>query len=175
MSGKLNYGFDIDGTLCTIDSALEAFNKITKREITLPTMLSYHFAEIYNLSKEEEISIWKEQTKDIILNSEPNVKIVDYLKSLKSKGHKITIVTARPVEYLGVTKYWLEKQGIKYDALYMGQSDKFDVLHSEKVVQFLDDKGELIENLMNTPLAETCELTIVDAPYNRNFKSHSRI
>lgn len=171
---KLNYGFDIDGTLCTIDSALQAFNKITKNSILIDGMYDYHFAKVYDLSPQDEVAIWKEQTKNIILASEPNISVVNYLKRLREQGNGITIVTARGVEYTEETAFWLKKYGIQYDSLHMNQTDKFKVLHNEEVVRFLDDKGELIESLMSTPLAETCELTIVDAPYNRKFKSHSR-
>lgn len=137
-------------------------------------MYSYNFKEVYGLATEDEIEIWKNHSDEIIRTSKPLEMVVDYLRKEKAKGSTIILVTARHIDFLGSTTDWLHKYDIPYDKLYMGATDKYDPLKQERISQFLDDKGSLIENLMNTDLKDTCELTLVDAPYNRGFASHSR-
>lgn len=171
---KKTIAFDIDGTLCSIDSALTKFNTLTGKLILAPDMFDYQFKKVYGLTVEDEIAIWNEHTEDIIYTSEPIKKVVDYLKQQKELGNDIAIVTARSSKYFEVTKEWFHKYNVPFDRLYMSQTDKYDALKYEKAIRFLDDKGSLIEHLMGTDLKDTCNLTIIDAPYNKEFKSHSR-
>lgn len=171
---KKTVAFDIDGTLCTIESALLKFNELTGKNILMPDMFDYHFKVVYDLAVEDEVKIWDAHTESIIAESKPIIQVVDYLKEVKSKGNDVAIVTARHSKYLDVTKEWFDRYNIPYDRIYMGETDKYEPLAFEKAVQYLDDKGSLVEKLMGTDLQDTCDLTIIDAPYNQQFKSHSR-
>lgn len=171
---KKTIAFDIDGTICSIDSALEKFNKITGKSILYPDMYDYQFQTVYELSVEAEVNIWAEHTDDIIRTSMPIPKVVHYLKQQKALGNDIAIITARSSKHFDVTKEWFKTHNIPFDRLYMGQTDKYEPIAYEKAVRYLDDKGSLIENLMGTDLKDTCDLTIIDAPHNRKYKSHSR-
>lgn len=174
MQDKLTLAFDIDGTLCTIDKALEVFNRETGKFITPETMYAYEFKKVYELEVEHEISIWKKYTTEVALESGLNTRLVNYLHKRKKQGARIVLVTARQVEFEKQTRDWLLKHEIPFDKLYMGETDKYQTLKDEKADRFFDDKGSLVENLMHTDLAEDCELTIVDSAYNKDFISHSR-
>lgn len=171
---KKTIAFDIDGTLCSIDSALKRFNEITGKAILYPDMWDYQFQAVYGLSVEDEVKIWTDHTDEIIRTSVPIPKVVQYLKEQKALGHDIAIITARSSKHFDVTKEWFHDYNIPFDRLYMGQTDKYEPIAYEKAIQYLDDKGSLIENLMGTDLKDTCDLTIIDAPHNRKYKSHSR-
>ena len=70
---------------------------------------------------------------DYVKNSTPNVKMIEYMKSLKIAGYRINIYTARRMETSGhdvgvaiarsakATFEWLDKYQVPYDALYFGK------------------------------------------------------
>lgn len=49
----------------------------------------------------------------------PNKEVVDSAKRLAKAGTRIVLMTGRPESHRGVTEKWLEKHGIKYEALHM--------------------------------------------------------
>ena len=54
---------------------------------------------------------------NLITLDQPNLKVVDLLKSLKDFGCKVFILTARPVENINATIEWLKENNIPWDDL----------------------------------------------------------
>lgn len=166
--------YDLDGTLFSLKQSIEFFNELKNKNYKLEDIDSYNFSHLYGMSAEEYLETWISLSERIVKHSKLNKKILNNLLMEKSQGSKIIIVTARNKELDDLNKKVLNKHGIPFDEYYSNQTDKYHVLRSENASRFFDDNGELVENLMNTDIESTCELTIVDAPYNKNFKSHSR-
>jgi len=66
-----------------------------------------------------------------------NEDILDKMKKAKDNGDDVVILTARSAHYRDLTKKWLSKNGVPYDALVMRPTDD---LRSDKRV-----KRELME------------------------------
>lgn len=167
-------GYDLDGTLFSMEKTIEMFNKEYNKTLTLEDIKEYDFSPIYQLNDGDYLATWFKHAEEIILTSDLNKKVFDNLMREHECGSEIIIVTARDSRFDTLNHEILTKLGIPYSKLYTNQSDKLDVLIQNNASRFFDDKGDLIENLMNTPLEKSCELTIINAPYNQEFKSHSR-
>ena len=53
----------------------------------------------------------------------PNAPVVDLCNKLYDSGEFIIICTARPIEYVGLTKTWLDRHRIRYNLLMMRSQD----------------------------------------------------
>lgn len=166
--------YDLDGTLFSIQQCLDFFNNLKGKDFDISDIKTYDFSHMYDMDYKEYVQTWIDLGDRIVTESKLNDKMFQNLLLEKSKGSDIIIVTARNGGLDELNKEHLKNLNIPYDRYYSNQNDKYDVLKDEKASRFFDDKGELIENLMNTDLNGICELTIVDAPYNKKFKSHSR-
>lgn len=171
---KRTVAYDLDGTLFSIKQTIQMFNEKTNKNVRLQDIKKYNFAEYYEMTEEDYLHTWIEISERVVRESKINQKMLNNLKLEKSVGSEIIIVTARETFLHDLNKEILDELKIPYDRLYVGHLDKYDVLKENKTTRFFDDRGELVEHLMTTDLADTCELTIVDAPYNKNFSSHSR-
>lgn len=78
---------------------------------------------------------------NLITLDQPNLKVVDLLKSLKDFGCKVFILTARPVENINATIEWLEENDIPYDDLrckpHSSQYQKSDKFKESELHRFL--------------------------------------
>lgn len=166
--------YDLDGTLFSIKQCIEMFNKLKNKNYKLEDIVKYNFGYLYDMSEEEYLETWIQLSEKIVTESKINKKMLENLHSEKEKGSRIIIVTARDKKLDRLNEEILYKNGILFDAYYSDNLEKYSVLKQEKVNRFFDDRGELIHNLMETDLEESCELTLVDAPYNQEFKSHNR-
>lgn len=166
--------YDLDGTLFSIKQCIELFNQRTNKKYSLKDIEQYSFGYLYGLSPEEYLETWLSISEEVIVKSEVNEKMLQNLRLEKEQGSRILIVTARDKKLERLSEESLIKHNIHYDGIYSGSEDKYATLKKENVSRFFDDRGELIHRLMQTDLEKSCELTIVDAPYNKNFQSHSR-
>ena len=117
---------------------------------------------------------------NLITLDQPNLKIVDLLKSLKDFGCKVFILTARPVENIQATIEWLEENEIPWDDLrckphnsQYQKSDKFkeSELHRffkaynsspEQVILSVDDDEK------NIRMFESYGISTLNPLYNLN-------
>jgi hydroxymethylpyrimidine pyrophosphatase-like HAD family hydrolase len=70
-------------------------------------------------------------------NAEVNEGMLDKIKDARENGDNVVILTARSAHYRDITKKWLSKNGVPYDALIMRPTDN---ITSDKKV-----KRELLE------------------------------
>jgi len=79
---------------------------------------------------------------NLITLDQPNLKIVDLLKSLKDFGCKVFILTARPVENIQATIEWLEENEIPWDDLrckpHNSQYQKSDKFKESELHRFFN-------------------------------------
>lgn len=112
---------------------------------------------VFNMSKYKTIAVdfdgtlcfspWPEV-------GEPNTELIDFLKLVKSKGHKLILWTCRTGHALEMAVKWCEEQGVFFDAvndnlqehiaLYGGNSRKIwcDCYIDDKSIhpKFIDEK-----------------------------------
>ena len=54
-----------------------------------------------------------------LIQDKPNLPMIELAKNYKENGFEVIILTGRPESTRKVTKEWLQKYNIPYDALYM--------------------------------------------------------
>ena len=83
----------------------------------------------------------------------PNKATVVKMQDLKSKGYKIVIVTARPIQLAQLTERWLRLHHIPFDNIFCvgfgkgTKERKLRVIENEKIEIFVDNNNRLIEFL----------------------------
>lgn len=170
----MKVAYDLDGTLFSLKKAIQVFNKEFNKHVKVKDFTNYAFKEVYGIDGETERKVWLKYNAEIIAESKPLEALTNHAKKMHALGNEILIITARPEEFYKLNKDTLDRYNIPYDKIYMNQLEKYPILKEERVDRFFDDRGELIESLMKTDVADFCELTLIDAPYNQNFDCNSR-
>lgn len=152
----MNIGIDIDNTLTDIEKDLfDIANKYTKKinpnfEYKNPikfdgfTNMSTFYINIFGWNTEQVESFFRNERIEVVDKALPRPGVVDVLKKLKDKGNIIYIVTARTDRYDDMpyerAKTWLDKNGIVYDKLIVGATDKVKVCKELGIDVFIDDQ-----------------------------------
>jgi uncharacterized HAD superfamily protein len=159
MPRKRVLGFDLDGTIFSIKKAIEVTNRKLGIDIDIHFMTQTDFDLIYYATMDEE------SQNEIIKGSRPNVKMTEYLSNEHLAGSEIILITARNVKYAQATIKELTDSGIYFDKIYF-TSRKLDLVFSEEIDMFFDDKAETIAEIVNADIRTYGVL--VSAPYNRD-------
>ena len=109
------YCFDLDGVVAK-DDELKVRDNSTE----------YH----------DSLSEWSDyQWMKYFRNCEPNLEVVELIKSLKLAGHTIKFYTARPIKQTRSTILWLEDHQIPYDYIKFNKPSA-DVFIDDRAVRF---------------------------------------
>lgn len=147
-------GIDIDDTLTdirdelkkvTLDYANSLNKQINEDTVSLDKNNDgSNYKEKYNFNDEELQYFFRNIQEKIIKVAEPRADVVEIIKKLRKDGNKICIITARDYEFhddpYGISKEWLDRNGIEYDKLIINVREKAKVCLEEKVDIFIDDK-----------------------------------
>lgn len=147
-------GVDIDDTLTDIRKELQKasfdYAKGLNKQINEDTVSldknndGSNYKEKYNFNDEELQYFFRNIQEKIIKVAEPRADVVEIIKKLRKDGNKICIITARDYEFhddpYGISKEWLDRNGIEYDKLIINVREKAKVCLEEKVDIFIDDK-----------------------------------
>jgi len=83
----------------------------------------------------------------------PNKKMIAVLRSWQARGDRIIIISARPKQLEGLTKWWLERNRIPFDQLLLvgkgkGVAErKLEIIQKEKIGLFFDDDPKTVKFL----------------------------
>jgi len=161
--------FDLDGTLALIDHRKHLVQKdiAAKRWLdkldpvqAVEVMREVLFDKTAALRHFEEKSNWKQQWDDFYdqcIHDEPNKPVVAALHAHRNAGNQIVIFSGRSKRVESLTRDWLSKHSIPYDALIMrpdGDNTPDDVLKStwldkyfpafSKVLCVYDDRDKVV-------------------------------
>lgn len=167
-------GFDLDGTLFSVKKAIKVFNRECNQTKKLKDITEYNFANVYNISEEEAKNIWKTFGKEIYSESKLIEKVYNLMNYFVGQGYKIAVITARPTEYSEMHDDIFKRFDITPDYFHIGQSNKYQSIKTLGVSYFFDDYGEMMDELSKTDIVESCNLMLIDAPYNQKFKHLQR-
>lgn len=177
---KLNIGLDLDGTLTTMDSIIDVFNRETGKKLTADDYRVYHLGEVYGMTNDELRTVWGQYEYEIYDRALPIWNLHAFMDKWRKyqtkdkKGNKIYIVTSRPEKQRGVTEQWLKRNHIKYDGLFMGYHTKLTAVVEHGLDVVVDDKAEHIQLIDKEPMVD-CEAFLVDRPYNRWYQTEKRV
>ena len=152
----MNIGIDIDNTLTDIEKELfDIANKYTKKinpnfEDKSPvkfdgfTNMANFYVDLFGWNDEQLEIFFRNKRIEIVDKALPRPGVVDVLEKLKDNSNNIYIVTARTDKYDDMpyerAKTWLDKNGIVYDKLIVGATDKVKVCKELGIDVFIDDQ-----------------------------------
>lgn len=157
-------GFDIDGTLTTLEKTVEIFNRETGKILTMEDIKHYAIGLNYGISVEDELRIWKNHEKEMNKFSLPNERVVNHYKDL-SKLQPLVIITAREESMREITLDWLKKHELVYSDIFFGDHDKTMALKKFGVHVFYDANYSNV--LAMNKLGGTGIL--INQPYNKEL------
>ena len=123
----MNIGIDIDDTISnTFETFLPYMKKFVEQDLNRKLNLNlsskvdyYNIIEKYGISYEEARKFWEDYYALILETVKPKKSSVEVINTLKEKGHKVILITARfddeIVDAEAITKKWLEANNINYD------------------------------------------------------------
>ena len=175
----LTYVFDLDGTVFSLEYAIQILNEELNKNLKIRDLHDYNLAKDFDVDGSVIHDIYLRRGSEIALNSKPNHNLVDKIIQWHKQDIRIVMLTARPSGPLTHQSFLdnkrvLEENNIPFDQLIMKDDDKLDTLIKLHANRFFDDKPSLINKMMHSPLHDTCELTIIDAPYNQETICDSR-
>ena len=160
----MRVGVDIDGVLAdSLTLWVRELNRYFNKNKRYEEIKIYDLALTFELTYEQLLEFARD--KGVYLNGAAN-PIPDaayYLKKIKA-AHHVSIVTARQEKYREVTEYWLKRQDMGYDELYMSGTYKKQGLCSSLGLQvMIEDTLEIAAEIS----AAGIPVLLLDAPYNR--------
>lgn len=147
-------GIDIDNTLTNVQEELNevAYNYAIKLGKKIDSSVisedinnnGSFYKEKFKFSYEKLKFFLKNIQEEIINKAKPRLGVIDTIKEIKQKGHKIYIVTAKTSEFHDdpymLSKSWLDKNNIEYDKLIVNARQKAPVCVQENIDLFIDDQ-----------------------------------
>ncbi len=167
-------GIDIDDTLSFLyDRKIKVAEEYIRKN-KLPYLLinkeANYLSEMFNWSNEECDKFWIEESDNLLAGARVRDFASVVIRRLKEAGHKIVIITARSTDWhkdpYGLSFNWLNENGILFDKLLVGYTDKTQVCVDEKVNIFIDDLPETLVKLQNVGI----KTIMMSNPHNVNQK-----
>ena len=177
--------FDLDDTIVDTDSYSEKYILNYIKENNLPYKKISDVARFaekkFSWDKDTALNWYKEYGDQMLLEFPLRENAKEVVNSLYDNGHTIIICTARSTDWhkdpVGITKKWLEINGLKHHKLYIGRSDKENVCRIENADVFLDDDfnitsrvGEYFSTCVKKKLS--CLFT---TKFNRDLKEDNNV
>jgi len=173
----MNIGFDLDGVIAqTSEMLIEALN--TKFGSTLPvdTFKNYKLEDnVYSEDKEvnkqaiiylQRMIVTNKRLKSII----PYPDSVITINKLKKMGHKIFIITSRPLKFKELTAVWLRQHGIPFDDFVLtGGYTKGDYAKKFNLDCFVDDLQDNLYDMYMSKHRWKKGLLLMTQPWNEDI------
>ena len=160
----MNIGIDVDDTIS--NSCETIFADSQKFDIELGNSgepkqygkISDHnqIETLYSHWTNEQIELfWKKYFIKVLTVARPKDCVAEVLEKLKEEGNNIIIITSRYEETEGsteiedYTRKWLDKNGIVYDKLVLGEKDKLKAAKENDIDLFIDDSIKHCRNVQS--------------------------
>ena len=178
----MNIGIDIDDTISnTFETFLPYMKKFVEQDLNRKLDLNlssrtdyYNIIEKYGISEEEARTFWVNYYVEILENVQPRKSAVEVINTLKEKGHKIFLITARVddgiVDVKAITEKWLEVNKINYDKLIINSHNKLETTKQENINLFIDD------SIRNCEMVSSGDIkTYMFSTENNNYYENEKI
>lgn len=173
----MNIGFDLDGVIAqTSEMLIESVN--TKFGSTLPieTFKKYKLEDnIYSEDKalNKQAIIYLQRmivTPKRLKSIEPYPESVKIINKLKKAGHKIYIITSRPIKFKELTAVWLRQHGIPFDDFVLTNGlTKGDYAVKFKLDCFVDDLEDNLYDMYRAKRRWKKGLLLMTQPWNEDI------
>lgn len=177
----MNIGVDIDGVLNNLDMFQVAEGMKYCYEHDLPNDLDinkYKVRDKFSWNKTTEQLFFKEKYASLLIDNTYLRPYTNEVMELLFKKHRIIIITARQEKDVPVhlnesmktlTNNWLKNNGLLYDKLIFTETNKTDIILSEKIDIMIEDNPDYLSIISNIPIIFLC----FDSSYNRKRFSNN--
>ena len=175
--------FDLDDTVVDTDSYSEKYILNFIKENDLPYKLVNKVARFaekkFDWDNETALNWYKEYGDNMMLEFPLREGAKEVINELYDLGHTIVIATARATDWHkdpeGITKRWLENNGLKYSKLYIGRIDKEKICEEENADVFIDDDMKItnrVAEYFNKTGGKAC---LFNTDYNKELDVSSSV
>lgn len=178
----MNIGIDIDNVISSFDNALlEEYIKHDKklRNTGIIDETKYMTKGMFDWSKEENESFYKNNIERIAINLKPINRAKETIDKLKEDGNKIYIISGRNNgEYTNprkMTEKWLAKYNINYDELiltdaYDSEAKSIECIRNNIDIM-IDDSTRICKNLKENGI----KVLQMSTRFNKNDEALERV
>ncbi len=178
----MKLGFDLDGVISdTVDKTVEIFNERFDKELSVNDIKSFKLLENkYDDDPETSDKLALEFIdciNDPIVQAECKVypDAAAALRKIKSFGHTIHIITARPKENYDQTIKWLRKNKIPYHSAHViGLAEKGMFGRSMNLDMYVDDFEANLESMWRFKKRWRKGLLLLDRVWNNGYLDVSK-
>lgn len=160
----MRIGIDIDGVIAdSLTTWMEKLNAHFGQTKQKDDFIIYQFEKVYNVPWPDMDSFFRENQGILLTGLQLMEGAREVIQWLKAE-HIVLLITARPEEFMDITRTWLAEQNIVYDHLIMTNfQDKRDYCCELGVELFIDDSLENAVSIskLNIPVL------LYNAPYNQ--------
>lgn len=176
----MRYAFDLDDTLSDTATVINEYaikfdkeflkgnGKMKKINNSIDY---YYFAEALNWNKDNIKEFFKQYYIEIIERVEVKPFVSETINKLKIQNNEIYIITARRKREENVieniTKRWLNKNKIYYDALYINAKEKFNLVNELNIDYFIDDSYKNCKEVLENTKAK---VFMLETEFNKQIK-----
>lgn len=142
----MRIGVDMDGVLADFDKGLvDAYNAHFDKSLEYKELEGWDsFLRVAHFGTHDEWWTWvRESQPDLFFRLPPIPGAIEGMNYLKSKGHKLSIITAKPIWAGPDAMNWLRLYDIPFDEFHLCNEK-----HNVKCDWYIDDSVHNIESLI---------------------------
>ena len=171
-------GLDMDDTICSTNELIidvaDKYDKEVLGGTGVKNINAYEFTEMMGWEADMKGKFFADRLEYIMDNAPIKEGAREVINELHDKGWKIVVISFRKNKYLNnpfnLTKNWLDRNGIKYDKIFVNTGTKEDECLENNVTLFIDDKESHCEDVHNVGV----DVLLFTNAYNHDEKRFDR-
>ena len=148
-------GIDMDDTICSTNERIiieaDKYDKEVLGGTGIKDESAYEFSEMMGWPEGMKGQFFADRLEYIMANAQIKEGAKEVINKLHDEGCKILFISFRKDKYIKdpykLTKDWLDKEGIKYDKIFVNTGSKEDECKQNHVNLFIDDKESHCEDV----------------------------
>lgn len=151
----MKIGIDIDNTITDTLPILKRYCKKYNEEVVKRNLLmneeGFSTFNLYDWTEEENLDFCSKYLEEVVLQAKVKENAKEVIQRLREEGNTIYIITARikphfkePYE---TTQKFLQKNGIEYDELLVGSTNKKQFCIENNIDVMIDDEPQNINQI----------------------------
>ena len=172
-------GIDVDDTICSTNERIiveaDKYDKEVLGGTGIKDIEAYEFSEMMGWPDGMKGKFFADRLEYIMDNAEIKEDAKEIINRLHDEGCKILFISFRKDKYIKnpykLTKDWLDREGIKYDKIFVNTGTKEDECKKNHVNLFIDDKESHCEDVSR----EGIDVLLFTNQYNHDETRFKRV
>ena len=172
-------GIDMDDTICSTNELIinvaDQYDKKVLGGSGIKDVNAYEFTEMMGWPEGMKGQFFADRLEFIMDNSPIKPDAREIINKLHDEGNQIVIISFRKDKYLTdpykLTKAWLDRNGVKYDKLFVNTGTKTDECVENNVKLFIDDKESHCEDVSSAGI----DVLLFTNAYNHDENRFDRV